>query len=129
MSSTAFPRGGAAPPLGRPTAAAQHKKPTSEQDTIFGSKRLRRIEVVDDKSKNKKLKSAHEPAKKLSAKLNDVGLGMVKSSANSKSATLEPISFSKYVVGVQALGIVLHVYDTHALISLPGGKHVCMYLI
>ena len=92
---------------------------------MFGSKRLRRIEVVESKKiKDKKQKQKKSPLEKPSSipqKLASIGLGMTKPIANSKIVKIETMSFSKYVAGCQALGMVLQSFDSYALISLPGG--------
>ena len=49
------------------------------------------------------------------------GLGHTRLSANGKTLKVEPMTFARYVPGVVALGYVLQLHETRAIISLPGG--------
>ncbi len=88
---------------------------------MFGSKRLRRIEVVGTKTaKGRKPKPATDSSP-IPTKLTAVGLGMTKPVANSKVVKIDLLTSSKYVIGSQALACVLQVFDAYAVVSLPGG--------
>ena len=50
-----------------------------------------------------------------------IGLGMTRSSGNSKALKIDNVSFTKYSSGTLALGYILQIMDTFVVISLPGG--------
>jgi hypothetical protein len=50
-----------------------------------------------------------------------IGLGMTRSSGNSKALKIDNISFTKYTPGTLALGFILQIMDNFVVVSLPGG--------
>eukprot|EP01035_Chromulina_nebulosa_P016871 gene16871-22359_t len=120
MSTTKFPRGGS-------LDQGNSNKRKVEDDALFGSKRLKRIEVSNNKTNKNKLNKKNteksitiQPT--LNQSLTSVGLGMVKSSGiNNDYARVDHLSKSKYVVGTQAIGYILTVTKKFIVLSLPGG--------
>jgi hypothetical protein len=50
-----------------------------------------------------------------------IGLGMTRSSGNSKALKIDNVSFTKYTPGTLALGFILQIMDNFVVVSLPGG--------
>ena len=85
-------------------------------------KRTRRIEVVKVKDGAKKKSGNVSAAALLKSPLaGAVGLGMTRSSGNSKALKIDNVSFTKYAQGTLALGYILQIMDNFLVISLPGG--------
>ena len=94
-----------------------------QEESIFGMKRTRRIEVVKSKDVIKKKNGIATTAAILKSPVADlIGLGMTRSTGSSKGLKIDPVSFSKYTTGTLALGFVLYIRDDYVAISLPGGS-------
>ena len=123
--ASAFPRGGDGSSTGVKRASAE--APSSSND-LFGSKRTKRIEVapvkLSDKQKKLAKRAGGDKAKAGAGtgSLARAGLGQTNTSGGDHSVTkIEQLTFSKYQAGCLALGFVLNVTSSHAIISLPGG--------
>ena len=113
--ASSFPRvgpGSAVPVLGkriRPTDQTQQQQ-LQPKDTLFGLKRLTRIEVAP-------VKGAKKGSKRSSALTT-----VLPTATPGKDATqVDPLSFTRYSVGSLAIGYVLHFATNFVVISLPGG--------
>lgn len=130
----AFPRGGTA---GGTTAVDAVRKKQGDGGAaaggLFGRARLQRVETKDPKKgKGKGRSGTSAPSisglagvltggKSGSGDESKAGLGHTRLSANGKTLKVEPMTFGRYVPGVVALGYVLQLHETRAIISLPGG--------
>jgi rRNA biogenesis protein RRP5 len=110
MSS--FPRGGSEP---KKTGNSVSK---SDSDALFGSKK--RLARIEDKSGDSKKKSRAEAESRVGL-ASAIGAGMTKVLVGANTLKVEAVTFNKYQQGVQAYGYVLQIFDSRALISLPGG--------
>lgn len=90
----------------------------SLQDAIFGNKRAKRIEIVDNKKKSKKSAAQATP---VVPSLQAIGLGMTQSVASNKKIKIEPMSIDKFTSGSLVLGYVLAITESKVIVSLPGG--------
>ena len=98
------------------------------QDNLFGSKRTRTVfegPKSKDKAKKKK-KGGDEPISKASndteeSARSSIGLGMLRTIANSKVAKIDNVTFAKYTTGVVTYGYILQLNESSAVVSLPGG--------
>jgi hypothetical protein len=94
----------------------------SQEDSIFGLKRTKRIEIVKPKDAKKKKTGNVTAAALLNTTLTGaMGLGMTRPSGNSKTLKIDNVSFGKYSTGTLALGFILQIMDNFLVISLPGG--------
>lgn len=84
-------------------------------------KRTKRIEIVKPKIIKKKSGNVSAAALVKNPLVGSMGLGMARSSGNSKALKIDPISFSKYTIGTLALGYILQIMDNFVVVSLPGG--------
>jgi hypothetical protein len=89
---------------------------------------MKRIEVapvkLSDKQKKMAKRAVGDKAKSGAGtgSLARAGLGQTNTSGGDHSVTkIEQLTFSKYQAGCLALGFVLNVTSSHAIISLPGG--------
>ena len=96
------------------------KRARGSEESLFGSKRLDRIEVVKSKDQSKK--------KGKGGKKGGAGHGgreaevAQPAGAPGKDVTrVEPLSFTKYTVGTLVMGYVLSFGSTFVVVSLPGG--------
>lgn len=126
---SAFPRGGAQGGSSAPQGKAK------VGDALFGSARLQRIEVVGKKKSKTSGPSSGKAGPSIAglggllsggkaaigADGAKVGLGHTRMSANNKKLKIEPVILNRYTPGSLALGYVLQVNDSRAMISLPGG--------
>ena len=135
--SEAFPRGGVSGGSSAADAQALAAKAKAGGDALFGtgvSRAQARMEVVKSKSKKGgsskqsggggKKSSGLPSVAGLSGGASDntqVGLGHTRPSANNKTIKIDPVVFAKYTPGTVALGYVLQITDSRAVISLPGG--------
>lgn len=114
---SAFPRGASSE-----TAGDAIKVKTN--DVLFGSgtARLANIEEAPRKKGSKSLKKQKgEELEALEMSLHSrVGLGMVKT-LSSKEMKIERVAPTRYQVGTLAVGFVLQLTGSKAIISLPGG--------
>jgi hypothetical protein len=92
-----------------------------KEDSIFGLKRTRRIEIVKAKGTKKKTGNVTAAALLRSPLAGAIGLGMTRSSGNSKALKIDNVSFTKYTPGTLALGFILQIMDNFVVVSLPGG--------
>ena len=83
-------------------------------------KRTRRIEIVKAKG-TKKSGNVTAAALLRSPLAGAIGLGMTRSSGNSKALKIDNVSFTKYTPGTLALGFILQIMDNFVVVSLPGG--------
>ena len=114
--SQAFPRGGSSG-----TTKLKRGNETGSDDLFGASKRTRRIEVKQEKKKDKKKISTSSVSLSQGVQ-SSVGLGQTKILAGDRNVMkIEQLTFTKYSTGVLALGYVLNVTSSHAIISLPGG--------
>jgi len=114
--STPFPRN--APSSGF-ASGSKRSSSAPVDDALFGSKRLKRVEtrLMKGDKPNQLQKSGGSGL--LAA---GMGLGMVKASGGEHNVMkIENLTFSKYTVGVLAMGYVLSLTKTHVIVSLPGG--------
>jgi rRNA biogenesis protein RRP5 len=109
-----FPRGS----IDNEKVSAQRADP----DTLFGgSARLARVETSLGGKKAAGKRSKSDEVEAIEMGLNArIGLGMVKT-LSSKELKVDPVSFTKYQPGAQALGFVLQLSGSKAIVSLPGG--------
>lgn len=108
-----FPRGGSE----KASSSAGAPKRTLTEESLFGNKRTKRIEVVQTKKKG----DAKIQAVKTSNLLGGIGLGMTKTVGNSSQVKIDPISIGKLNVGCCVLGYVLQITEKSVIVSLPGG--------
>ena len=91
------------------------KRAHGSEESLFGSKRLDRIEVVNKSNKKGGKKGAAKATGGVAAAVQPPG-------APGKDVTrVEPLSFTKYKVGTLAMGYVLSFGSTFVVVSLPGG--------
>lgn len=95
---------------------------TLQEESIFGLKRTRRIEVMKSKDGTKKKSNTVSAAAILKSPLaGAIGLGMTRSSGNNKALKIDNVSFTKYTPGTLAMGYILQIMDAFIVVSLPGG--------
>jgi len=105
-SSSAFPRGGKSDASSTPTASK--KRSLGHRDDLFGSQRTKRIEVSSAVKKKRTLPNLLAGASTAELVVDQVH-------------AVERLKKSSYAEGVLALGYVLQINDSNAIISLPGG--------
>jgi len=109
-----FPRGGA-PGKNENGKSKSAILPKVDADALFGNKK--RLIRIEDRSGDRK--KARSEALQTVGLAQAVGAGMTKQLTN--TLKVEAVSFNKYQSGCLALGYVLQIFDSKALISLPGG--------
>lgn len=88
-------------------------------DALFGSKK--RLNRIEDRSGDMSKKKARADAEKRVGLASAIGAGMTKALVGANTLKVEAVTFNKYQTGCQAFGYVMQIFDTRALISLPGG--------
>jgi hypothetical protein len=130
MEGVPFPRGGKQ--TEKVNEKRQHHKVSKEiqkndgeDEILFKVKKQRKVEVIDEKKKNKTTgtngKRKREVKESVQNNIMNVGLGMIKTIGNNKIVKIDQLNYGKYIHGTTALGYILQVTEESLTLSLPGG--------